>query len=88
MADGADVEEGGRPLGEVSLVEIGNAMCVVADHAGGGAVDDLKRDALAMFGGIRVTKDVGARLDEELEGALAIGALKRLPSGTIVVGYL
>ena len=76
----------GRPLGEVSLVEIGNAMCVVAEHAGGIAVDDLKRDALAMFGGIRITKDVGARLDEALERALAIGVLQQSPSGIVTIG--
>jgi hypothetical protein len=76
----------GRPLGEVSLVEIGNAMRVVAEQAGGSGVDDLKRDALALFGGIRVTKDIGARLDEALERALAIGALKQLPSRIVVVG--
>jgi Protein of unknown function (DUF4011)/Swt1-like HEPN/AAA domain/REase_MTES_1575/Protein of unknown function (DUF3320) len=76
-----------RPLGEISLVEIGNAMRVVAEQAGGSAVDDLKRDALALFGGIRITKDIGARLDEALERALAVGTLKRLPSGIIVVGF-
>jgi hypothetical protein len=76
----------GRPLGEVSLVEIGNAMRVVAEQAGGSGVDDLKRDALALFGGIRVTKDIGARLDEALERALAIGTLKQLPSRIVVVG--
>lgn len=76
----------GRPLGEVSLVEIGNAMRVVAEQAGGLAADDLRRDALALFGGIRITKDVGARLDEALERALAVGVLKQLPSGILVVG--
>ncbi|GJF12578.1 DNA helicase [Mycolicibacterium cyprinidarum] len=78
----------GRPLSEVSLVEIGNAMLVVAEQAGGSAVDDLKRDALALFGGIRITRDVGARLDEGLERALAAGTLKQLPSGIVVVGSI
>lgn len=76
----------GRPLGEISLVEIGNAMLVVAEQAGGSAIEDLKRDSLALFGGIRITKDVGARLDEALERALAVGTLKQLPSGIIAVG--
>ncbi|KAA0115084.1 DUF3320 domain-containing protein [Mycolicibacterium sp. P9-22] len=76
----------GRPLGEISLVEIGNAMLVVAEQAGGSAIEDLKRDALALFGGIRITKDIGARLDEALERALAVGTLKQLPSGIIAVG--
>lgn len=76
----------GRPLGEISLVEIGNAMLVVAEQAGGSAIEDLKRDALALFGGIRITKDIGARLAEALERALAVGTLKQLPSGIVVVG--
>jgi Protein of unknown function (DUF4011)/Swt1-like HEPN/AAA domain/REase_MTES_1575/Protein of unknown function (DUF3320) len=76
----------GRPIGEVSLVEIGNAMSIVAEQSGGIAVDDLKRDALAMFGGVRITKDVGSRLDEALERALAIGTLRRLPSGIVITG--
>lgn len=76
----------GRPLGEVSLVEIGNAMRVVAEQTGGSAADDLKREALALFGGVRITKDIGARLDEALERALATGVLKELPSRILVVG--
>lgn len=76
----------GRPLGEVSLVEIGNAMRVVAEKTGGSGVDDLEREALALFGGIRVTKDIGARLDEALERALAVGVLMQLPSRIVVVG--
>ncbi|WBP95945.1 DUF3320 domain-containing protein [Mycolicibacterium neoaurum] len=76
----------GRALGEVSLVEIGNAMRVVAEKTGGSGVDDLKREALALFGGIRVTKDIGARLDEALERALTVGVLTQLPSRIVVVG--
>ncbi|MDH6199086.1 hypothetical protein M2272_005753 [Mycobacterium frederiksbergense] len=76
----------GRPIGEVSLVEIGNAMTIVAEQAGGIAVDDLKRDALAVFGGTRITQAIGARLDEALDRAVAVGTLKKLPSGIVVVG--
>jgi hypothetical protein len=75
----------GRPIGEVSLVEIGNAMAVVAEQAGGIAAEDLKREALALFGGIRITQAIGARLDEALDRALVIGVLKKLPSGIVVV---
>ncbi|MCC9186221.1 hypothetical protein MMAG44476_34741 [Mycolicibacterium mageritense DSM 44476 = CIP 104973] len=75
----------GRPLGEISLVEIGNAMAVVAEQSGGIAVEDLKRDALAMFGGSRRTAAVGARLAEALDRALVMGTLKQLPSGIVVV---
>lgn len=76
----------GRPLGEISLVEIGNAMAVVAEQSGGIGVDDLKRDALALFGGSRITQAIGARLDEAMDRALAVGALKKLPAGIVVVG--
>lgn len=75
----------GRPVGEISLVEIGNAMAVVAEQSGGFAVEDLKRDALVLFGGIRITRDVGARLAEALDRALVMGTLKQLPSGIVVV---
>ncbi|WP_263993281.1 DUF3320 domain-containing protein, partial [Mycolicibacterium fallax] len=40
-----------RPLDEVSLVEIGNAMAIAAEQSGGMRVDELKREALNMFGG-------------------------------------
>ncbi len=74
----------GRPLGEVSLIEIGNAMAVVAEQSGGIALEDLKRDALGLFGGIRITQAIGARLDEALDRALSVGLLKQLPSGIVV----
>lgn len=66
-------------------MEIGNAMAVVAEQSGGIAVEDLKRDALALFGGVRITRDVGARLAEALDRALVIRTLKQLPSGIVVV---
>ena len=42
-----------RPLEEVSLIEIGNALLIVAEESGGSAKDELKREALALFGGRR-----------------------------------
>jgi hypothetical protein len=75
----------GRRVGEISLVEIGNAMTVVAEQSGGIAVEDLKRDALALFGGVRITRDVGARLAEALDRALVMGTLKQSPSGIVFV---
>lgn len=58
-----------RPLDEVSLVEIANAMRVVCEQAGGMSRDELKRAALRLFGGRRVTEDISRRL----ESALALG---------------
>lgn len=76
----------GRPPAEISLVEIGNAMAIVAEQSGGISEDDLKRDALALFGGSRVTQAIGARLSDALDRALTMGTLKKLPSGIVVVG--
>lgn len=76
----------GRPIGEISLVEIGNAMRVAAEQAGGSAVDDLKREAMNLLGMTRMGSAVTLRLDQALERALAVGVLKQQPSGIVVVG--
>jgi hypothetical protein len=72
-----------RPLEEVSLVEIGNAMIVVAEQAGGCMPDELKRDALNLFGGKRITPAIGGRLDAALKRALDRGVLQQSPSGVV-----
>lgn len=76
----------GRPIGEISLVEIGNAMRVAAEQAGGSAVDDLKREAMNLLGMTRMGSAVTLRLDQALERALAVGVLKQQPSGIFVIG--
>lgn len=72
-----------RPLDEVSLVEIGNAMAVVAEQTGGIDAEELKREALGMFGGKRITQAIGMRLDAGLEWVLGKGLLRRGSSGLI-----
>ena len=74
-----------RPLDEVSLVEIGNAMLVVAEQSGGILDDELKREALNLFGGRRLTQAVSARLDQALDRALSEGILTKLSTGVISV---
>lgn len=74
----------GRPISEISLVEIGNAMAVVAEQSGGSGVDDLKRDALKMLGLIKMMFATSARLDEALARALSAGFLKEQSRGIIV----
>ncbi|WP_234787432.1 DUF3320 domain-containing protein [Mycolicibacter sinensis] len=64
-----------RPIDEVSLIEIGNAMLVIAEQTGGIGAEDLKREALGLFGGKRMTAGIEARLGEALEGAVANGLL-------------
>lgn len=72
-----------RPLEEVCLIEIGNAMMVVAEQTGGIQTDDLKREALTLFGGRRITQEIGARLDAALTEALTKGLLNQSNTGII-----
>lgn len=58
---------------EVSLIEIGNAMAVVVAQTGGIEAEELKREALGMFGGKRMTAGIEARLGEALEVASGQG---------------
>jgi hypothetical protein len=74
-----------RPLEEVSPVEIGNAMLIVAEDTGGIVVDELKREALNMFGGRRLTPAISDRLDQALNRALNDGLLAQSVSGVISV---
>ena len=75
-----------RPLDEVSLVEIGNAMIIVAEKAGGIEPAELSREVLNMLGGRRLTPGVKARLDDALKHALARGVLRQSVSGLVAVG--
>lgn len=87
MADGPSTQGGeNRPIDEVSLVEIGNAMVVVAAQSGGAVKDDLKRQAMALFGVKRMGAGVAVRLDAALERAVAVGKLRVAPSGVVVTG--
>ncbi|MCB9409353.1 DUF3320 domain-containing protein [Mycolicibacterium sp.] len=73
-----------RPLEEVSLIEIGNALLIVAEESGGSAKDELKREALALFGGRRLTAAVSDRLDEAIDRAVARGLLRLSSAGFFV----
>jgi hypothetical protein len=72
-----------RPLDEVSLIEIGNAMSIVAEQTGGMSSDELKREALGLFGGRRLTQAVSARLDQALDRVLREGVLIKTGTGVI-----
>ncbi|MDO8383091.1 MAG: DUF4011 domain-containing protein [Microbacterium sp.] len=74
----------GRALEHVSLVEIANAMAVVAQLSGGIGDTEIKREALALFGGKRLTEQISARLDQALEIALATNRLVRTGSGSLL----
>ncbi|MEO6794220.1 MAG: DUF3320 domain-containing protein, partial [Mycobacterium sp.] len=72
-----------RPIDEVSLIEIGNAMLVVAEQTGGIEAEELKREALGLFGGKRMTAGIEARLGEALERAVGKGLLVESGAGLI-----
>lgn len=64
-----------RPIDEISLIEIGNAMLVIAEQTGGIEPEELKREALGLFGGKRMTAGIEGRLGEALQKAVGKGAL-------------
>jgi hypothetical protein len=49
-----------RPLDDVALQEIGNAMVSIAEHAMGITRDELAKEAVRVFGGTRVTPRASA----------------------------
>lgn len=70
-----------RTLESVALEEIANAMAVVAQLSGGVRAEEIKREALALFGGKRMTAQISDRLDQALALAVATGRVKVAESG-------
>lgn len=70
----------------ISLVEIANAMRVAAALSGGMDETELKREALAMFGGRRLTAAIDQRLRLGLSHGLESGRLDRTSSGYLTDG--
>jgi hypothetical protein len=75
-----------RPLEDVSRVEIGNAMIIVAGRAGGISAEELTREALNIFGGKKMMPAISGRLDDAFRRALAKGYLRQTDSGLVVAG--
>jgi hypothetical protein len=73
-----------RQLDHVSLIEIGNAMVIVAEQTGGIEPEDLKREALNLLGSRRVTQGVGVRLGHALHKAFQRGVLREGSPGLVV----
>ncbi|MDE0546352.1 DUF3320 domain-containing protein [Microbacterium sp. C7(2022)] len=67
----------GRNLDHVPLEEVANAMAVVSELGGGMNEDELKRQALALFGGKRMTEGVSSRLDAGLQRGVETGRIER-----------
>jgi len=70
-----------RPLESVALEEIANAMAVVAQLGGGVREDEIKREALRLFGGKRMTPQISERLADALAVAVASGRVELASSG-------
>jgi hypothetical protein len=66
-----------RPLEQISLHEIGNAMAGVARAAAGVERESLLRETYAVFGGLRLTEGVRQRLNLAVDGFLASGRLRQ-----------
>ncbi|QYF72335.1 DUF3320 domain-containing protein [Cryobacterium sp. PAMC25264] len=75
-----------RQLDHVSLIEIANAMRIVAEAAAGMEETELKREALYLFGSRRLTDGISARLDQALAVGIETGRLERTSSGMLVNG--
>ncbi|HZL05674.1 MAG TPA: DUF3320 domain-containing protein, partial [Coriobacteriia bacterium] len=75
-----------RLLEEVPLIEIANAMRVVAEKAGGATAEELGRGALNVFGGRRITDAIGKRLAAALRLAIERGRVEHSYDGIHVAG--
>ncbi|WP_241976376.1 DUF3320 domain-containing protein [Cryobacterium algoricola] len=75
-----------RSLEQVPLVEIATAMRLAAEAAAGIDDAELKREALAFFGGRSTRGTVGVRLDAALALALDTARLTRTPAGLLLPG--
>jgi SpoU rRNA methylase family enzyme len=71
-----------RPLDEVSITEISNAMVSISKVAQGIEVESLTRETARVFGVQKLSKDSMARLKLAIQNCLAQGALEE------VSGYL
>ncbi len=76
-----------RPLESVALEEIANAMAVVAQLGGGVREDEIKREALRLFGGKRMTTQISERLTEALTVAVDTRRVELAPSGAYLARF-
>ena len=68
-----------RVLEHVALEEIANAMRIVAEESAGASEGELRREALSMFGGRRITDAIGTRLDAAMQVGLASHRVQQGP---------
>jgi hypothetical protein len=75
-----------RPIEQVEKREIVNAMSVLCDVSAGMTPEELKREALRVFGGKRMTANISAVLDAAVNHGLAAGRLREGTGGLLVAG--
>ncbi|MBL8931804.1 MAG: DUF3320 domain-containing protein [Kineosporiaceae bacterium] len=74
-----------RPVEEIALTELGNALVDLSRRAMGIAEEDLFRQVVRVFGGLRVTDAVRRRLGDALSRAERAGRVERA-GGLVRVG--
>lgn len=67
-----------REIEFVPLEEIGNAMAVVVERSGGMDDESVQREALALFGGKRLTPGISQRLQQALRFAESTRRIERI----------
>ncbi|WP_123788606.1 DUF3320 domain-containing protein [Phytoactinopolyspora halophila] len=80
----ASVDGDERKFDHVSLREMINAMAALCTQSAGMLEPELKREAMNIFGGRRMTERVSERLDRAIELGLSSGRLERGPDELIV----
>jgi hypothetical protein len=75
-----------RPIEQISRREIVNAMVALCHVSAGMNAEELKREALGVFGGRRMTANITSALDAALELGCSNGRLKLGSGGMIVPG--
>lgn len=74
-----------RPVDQVGLREIGNAMAALCHVSAGMYREELLRETLSVFGGKRLTPGIQARVDQALADTIQRGVLTADPSGLVSV---
>ena len=73
-----------RPVEQISLRELGNAMVGLCSASGGIRREDVLRETVIIFGGRRLTPGISGRLERALEAALADRRLDVRADGVLV----
>jgi hypothetical protein len=76
-----------RPIEQISQREVVNAMAAICSASAGISPEELKREALRVFGGRRMTTNIAAYLTSALELGCESGRLVVGAEGLVTAGY-